>query len=78
MVGSKFRNQKKKFRNFGLGFGEKTKFKISKIKYFEIFEFRKNFEILIRNSEDFEILLRKFDILKFVSENLELTEKAFN
>ena len=34
--------------------------------FFEIFGFRKNFEILIR----------KFDISKFVSENLALTEKA--
>ena len=28
-------------------------------------------------NSNFEILIRKFDISKFVSENLELTEKAF-
>ena len=52
--------------------------KISKFDFEILIRNSEDFEILIRNSEDFEILIRKFDISKFGSENLALTEKAFN
>ncbi len=71
------------FSKFRIRVWEKNEIRNFENKNFEIW-FRnsyskfENFEILIRNSEDFEILIRKFDISKFGSENLALTEKAFN
>ena len=86
---SKFRIwvwKKNEIRNFENKNFEKKNFefffRISKCSFSKFSDLGKiskfDFEILIRNSEDFEILLRKFDISKFGSENLTLTEKAFN